>query len=201
MISQFVSVSPTSGSVLTARSLEPVSDSVSLALCPSPGSCSVSFCLSDINKNIYNVPRAKTEVHAAWEAVVDAFRRSHRIPCMRLPGSKARGLGGGRQGTLPPCLPLVFVSVPGQTGWLKLQKLPLAHSGGQKSEMQGQQASRGGPFLPLPAPCGPSLRLGSLGLQLCHSSLYVHCHMAFFLCVCVSFKDTSPWHRAHSTPI
>ena len=157
MISLSVSSSPMSGSVLTARSLEPASDSVSLALCPSPGSCSVSFCLSDINKNIYNVPRAKTEVHAAWEAVVDAFRRSHRIPCMRLPGSKARGLGGGRQGTLPPCLPLVFVSVPGQTGWLKLQKLPLAHSGGQKSEMQGQQAS-------LPASSSSLWSLSTLGV-------------------------------------
>ena len=36
MISQSVGLSPTSGSVLTARSLEPASDSVSLSLCPSP---------------------------------------------------------------------------------------------------------------------------------------------------------------------
>ena len=36
MISQFVSSSPASGSVLTARSLEPASDSVFLSLCPSP---------------------------------------------------------------------------------------------------------------------------------------------------------------------
>ena len=37
MISQFVGLSPTSGSVLTAQSLEPVSDSVSpLSLCTSP---------------------------------------------------------------------------------------------------------------------------------------------------------------------
>ena len=36
MILQFMSSSPTSGSVLTAQSLEPVSDSVSPSLCPSP---------------------------------------------------------------------------------------------------------------------------------------------------------------------
>ena len=36
MISQFVSSSPASGSVLTAQSLEPASDSVSPSLCPSP---------------------------------------------------------------------------------------------------------------------------------------------------------------------
>ena len=35
MISQFVGSSPTSGSVLTARSLEPASDSVSPSPCPS----------------------------------------------------------------------------------------------------------------------------------------------------------------------
>ena len=36
MISRFMSSSPALGSVLTARSLEPVSDSVSLSLCSSP---------------------------------------------------------------------------------------------------------------------------------------------------------------------
>ena len=36
MISQFVGSSPVSGSVLTARSLEPASDSVSPSLCPTP---------------------------------------------------------------------------------------------------------------------------------------------------------------------
>ena len=36
MISQSVSSSPASGSVLTAQSLEPVSDSVSPSLCSSP---------------------------------------------------------------------------------------------------------------------------------------------------------------------
>ena len=36
MISQFVSLSPPLGSVLTAQSLEPASDSVSVSLCPFP---------------------------------------------------------------------------------------------------------------------------------------------------------------------
>ena len=35
-ISQFVSLSPASGAVLAAQSLEPASDSVCLSLCPSP---------------------------------------------------------------------------------------------------------------------------------------------------------------------
>ena len=42
MISQLVSSSPTSGSVLTAQSLEPVSLSLTL-----PRSCSVSLCLKN----------------------------------------------------------------------------------------------------------------------------------------------------------
>ena len=47
MISQFVSLSPVSGSVLTAQSLELASDSVcvSLSLCPFP-THALSVCLS-----------------------------------------------------------------------------------------------------------------------------------------------------------
>ena len=45
MVSQFVSSSPALGSVLIARSLEPVSDSVSRSLCSSP----LALCLSKIN--------------------------------------------------------------------------------------------------------------------------------------------------------
>ena len=47
MVSQFVSSNPASGSVLTAQSLEPASDSVSssLSLCSSPA-CILSLCLS-----------------------------------------------------------------------------------------------------------------------------------------------------------
>ena len=36
MVSWYMGLSPTSGSVMTARSLEPASDSVSSFLCPSP---------------------------------------------------------------------------------------------------------------------------------------------------------------------
>ena len=51
-ISRFVGSSPTSGSVLTARSLEPASDSVSPSLsAPSPAHA-VSLSVSKINKNI-----------------------------------------------------------------------------------------------------------------------------------------------------
>ena len=58
MISHFVGSSPESGSVLTAQSLEPASDSVSPSLCPSPTrTLSVCLCLclclslSKINKH------------------------------------------------------------------------------------------------------------------------------------------------------
>ena len=52
MISQFVSSSTASGSVLTAQSLEPASDSVSpsLSLCPSPAHA-LSLCLSKMNRH------------------------------------------------------------------------------------------------------------------------------------------------------
>ena len=49
MISRSVSSSPASGSVLTAQSLEPVSDSVSLSLWPSPVHV-LSLSVSKINK-------------------------------------------------------------------------------------------------------------------------------------------------------
>ena len=52
MISQFMGSSPASGSVLTARSLEPASDSVSPSL-TSPA-CTLSLCLSKINKMLTN---------------------------------------------------------------------------------------------------------------------------------------------------
>ena len=42
MVLWFVTSSPALGSVLTARSLEPGSDSVSLSLCPSPA-CALSL--------------------------------------------------------------------------------------------------------------------------------------------------------------
>ena len=48
MISWFMSLSPVSGSVLAAQSLEPASDSVSLSPCPSPArALSLSFSLKN----------------------------------------------------------------------------------------------------------------------------------------------------------
>ena len=54
MISQFVSSSPASGSVLMAQSLEPASDSVSpsLSLCP-------PVCLPKINKHYIKIKKKK----------------------------------------------------------------------------------------------------------------------------------------------
>ena len=51
-ISQFMGSGPTSGSVLTAQSLEPASDSVSLPLCPSPTHASFSLSKIKIKKII-----------------------------------------------------------------------------------------------------------------------------------------------------
>ena len=51
-LAEFVSSGPAPGSVLTAQSLGPASDSVSLSLCPSPAH-TVSFFLSKINMYIY----------------------------------------------------------------------------------------------------------------------------------------------------
>ena len=48
MILQFKGSGPSSGSALTAQSLEPASDSVSLCLCPSP-THALSLSVSGIN--------------------------------------------------------------------------------------------------------------------------------------------------------
>ena len=54
MISQFVGLSPASGSVLTARSLEPASDSVSPSLSVPPLLIlHLSLSLSKINKTFF----------------------------------------------------------------------------------------------------------------------------------------------------
>ena len=50
MILQFLGLSPMSDSVLTAQSLEPASDSVSLSLCSSPAH-TLSLSLSKINNH------------------------------------------------------------------------------------------------------------------------------------------------------
>ena len=51
-ISQFMGSSPASGSVLTAQSLEPVSDSVSPSFSAPP---LLALCLSKINKYLKNL--------------------------------------------------------------------------------------------------------------------------------------------------
>ena len=58
-ISRVVSSSPTSNSVLTAQSLEPASDSVSLSLCAPP---LLSLCLSKINKH-----KKKRRMKESWQ--------------------------------------------------------------------------------------------------------------------------------------
>ena len=53
MISRFVSLSPASGSVVTAQSLEPASDSVSPSICPSPAPA-LSLSRANINTRLKN---------------------------------------------------------------------------------------------------------------------------------------------------
>ena len=54
MISLFIGSSPVLGSVLTAQSLEPASDSVLLSLCPSPAHA-LSLSVSKINKTLKKI--------------------------------------------------------------------------------------------------------------------------------------------------
>ena len=55
MISQLVSLSPRSGSVQTAQSLKPASDSVSLSLCSSLLILILILSLSKINKTFLKI--------------------------------------------------------------------------------------------------------------------------------------------------
>ena len=59
MISQLVGLNPTLGSVLTAQSLEPASDSLSLSSLHLPRLCSVSVSLK--NKHFKKVKNKKEE--------------------------------------------------------------------------------------------------------------------------------------------
>ena len=58
MISQLMSSSPVLGSALTAQSLEPISDSVTLSLCPSSAH-SLSPSPSKINKHLKKLFKKK----------------------------------------------------------------------------------------------------------------------------------------------
>ena len=66
IILQFMSSSPTLGSVLTAQSLEPALDSVSPSL-PLPCSCSVSLPLSKINKHLKKFKTIKIKINDRTE--------------------------------------------------------------------------------------------------------------------------------------
>ena len=77
MISQFVGSSPMSGSALTARSLEPASDSVSssLSLCPSP--LVLCLCLSLSQKEMNNKKNfvfKRKEEHEGWQCGMERPR-------------------------------------------------------------------------------------------------------------------------------
>ena len=65
MISQSVSSSPASGSVLTAQSLEPASDSVSPSLCDPPP---FMLCLSLSQKTKYTFKKIKKKISAYAKA-------------------------------------------------------------------------------------------------------------------------------------
>ena len=66
LISWSVGLSPTAGSVLTARSLEPASDSVSPSLsAPPPLMLSLSLSLSKINKHKKNLQKRYKEIRNA----------------------------------------------------------------------------------------------------------------------------------------
>ena len=69
MISQFVSSSPESVSGLTAQSLEPASDSVSLSACPlSSAACSVSHVVLKVNKHLKKIFFNRKNHWGAWVA-------------------------------------------------------------------------------------------------------------------------------------
>ena len=81
MISRFVGSSPTVGSVLTAQSLEPASDSVSPSLCPSPVhalSLSVSnFAQVVISRSVSSSPASGSGLMArSLEPVSDSVSPS-----------------------------------------------------------------------------------------------------------------------------
>ena len=67
VISGFVSSSPTQGSVLTAQSLEPASDSVSASLCPFPAhTVSLSVSQKRINVKKKKILKKVTKWAILW---------------------------------------------------------------------------------------------------------------------------------------
>ena len=72
MISQFVSSSPVSGSVLKAQSLEPASDSVSLSFCPFPTHALSLSVSQKMNKRLKILKKKNLNVNSTW--TVDMMR-------------------------------------------------------------------------------------------------------------------------------
>ena len=107
MISRFVSSSPWSGSVLTAQSLEPASDSVSPSLCPSPAHALSLSVSQKINKrwNIYkkwsqSLQKENARVTGLWFPVSFPWRLcvDHSVShWLRNGGLKAELFSKGRE--------------------------------------------------------------------------------------------------------
>ena len=68
MVSEFVTSSPTSGSVRTARSLELALDSVCLSLCPSPARA-LSLCLSKTDKHYKKKKKREPQIREVVSSV------------------------------------------------------------------------------------------------------------------------------------
>ena len=66
MISRFMSSSPTSGSVLTAQSLEPASDSVSPSLSASPPLSKINTHLKNTFRKLHLKENTNLSISASW---------------------------------------------------------------------------------------------------------------------------------------
>ena len=101
MISQFMDSSPALGSVLTAQSLEPASDSVTPSLCPFPAR-SLSLFLAKINKYLTNKERRAGSClslprgHQTCCPVGEAFKTG------MMAGNSYLTDGGGQEHWQPP---------------------------------------------------------------------------------------------------
>ena len=78
MISWFMGSSPASGSVLTTRSLEPASDSVSSLSLPSPA-CSLSVSLSKTNQHLKIKKKKKADIHKDKENRRDTSNKGFEV--------------------------------------------------------------------------------------------------------------------------
>ena len=111
MISRFASSSPVWGSALTARSLEPASDSVFPSLCPSPA-CALSLSLKNkyMLKKIFFFRKKKSTGNEPSKESSKSHLRKVAVPSLcqavRLHWSRARDSARQqhRLGRLPPWL-------------------------------------------------------------------------------------------------